>query len=101
VNSLGRFDVIDRKQVNWFVGDHYVLQEPTFVPRPGSTAEGDGYLLATVHNLASQRTELAIVDAMAMRDVARLLLPFRAAAQVHGAWAGAGNLPIQPGTTLG
>jgi hypothetical protein len=31
---------------------------------------------------------------MTMRQVARLLLPFRAAAQVHGAWAGAGDLPI-------
>jgi carotenoid cleavage dioxygenase-like enzyme len=42
VTSLGRFDVIDGKQVSWFAGDHHALQEPTFVPRPGGTAEGDG-----------------------------------------------------------
>ena len=64
------------------------------MPRPGSSAEGDGYLLATVHNLQTQRSELLIVDAQEMVELARVLLPFRTAAQVHGIWADVNELPM-------
>src|SRR5438270_11472742 len=68
VNSYGRFDVIDRTVKSWFAGPHHILQEPTFVPRSTDAAEGDGYLLGTVHNLAEVRSELVIVDAATMAE---------------------------------
>jgi carotenoid cleavage dioxygenase-like enzyme len=51
-------------------------------------------LLATVHNLQSQHSELLIVDAQEMVELARVLLPFRTAAQVHGIWADVNELPM-------
>jgi carotenoid cleavage dioxygenase len=64
------------------------MQECTFVPRRGSTAEGDGYLIGTASNLASMCTELVVVDAQRLGEgeLARVYLPFRASAQVHGYW---------------
>jgi carotenoid cleavage dioxygenase-like enzyme len=94
VNSYGRFDVLDRSLKSWFAGAHHVLQEPTFVPRSPDTAEGDGYLLGTAHNLAEMRSELVIVDAVTMEECARVILPFRNAYQVHGVWASPQDLPL-------
>jgi carotenoid cleavage dioxygenase-like enzyme len=94
VNSYGRFDVVERSVRSWFAGPHHVLQEPTFVPRSVGAAEGDGYLLGTIHNLAEMRSELVIVDAAAMEECARVILPFRNAYQVHGLWASPHDLPL-------
>jgi carotenoid cleavage dioxygenase-like enzyme len=93
-NALARFDVQDRSMCSFFVGDAHVVQEPCFVPRSGSNVEGDGYLIATVHNLETMRCELLIVDAMAMQELARVILPFRNPSQVHGVWATGADLPL-------
>jgi carotenoid cleavage dioxygenase-like enzyme len=93
-NSVARFDLQDGSMRSFFVGEAHVVQEPTFVPRAGGHAEGDGYLLATVHNLESMRCELVIVDAMELRELARVLLPFRNPSQVHGLWATEQDLPL-------
>jgi carotenoid cleavage dioxygenase-like enzyme len=94
-NSIARFDLEDRSRTSWWAGESHVVQEPTFVPRAGSTQEGDGYLLATVHNLAERRAELAIVDAADMGEIGRVVLPFRNAPQVHGTWAAETMLPLE------
>lgn len=59
-----------------------------------STEEGDGWLIGTAHNPGEMRSELMIVDASAMEEVARVILPFRNATQVHGAWFGRNDLPL-------
>jgi carotenoid cleavage dioxygenase-like enzyme len=93
-NCIARFDLERKLMAHFFVGEAHVVQEPCFVPRVGGTAEGDGYLLATVHNLAAMRAELVIVSAMSMVQLARVILPFRNASQVHGAWATERDLPL-------
>ncbi len=87
-NSYGRFDLHKGTIDSYFVGDTHTLQECSFVPRRGSTEEGDGYLIGTASNLAEMRTELIIADAQRLGegDLARVFLPFRAGAQVHGCW---------------
>ena len=95
-NSFGRFDLHDRVMASYFVGDTHILQEPSFVPRPGGSGEeGDGWLIGVAHNLAMMRSELVLVDAPTMQEVARVILPFRTASQVHGLWASANELPLQ------
>jgi carotenoid cleavage dioxygenase-like enzyme len=95
VNSIGRFDLTTGEMLSFYAGEAHVVQEPTFVPRRGSSAEGDGYLLATVHNLEERRAELVILDAVEMRELARVILPFRNAQQVHGTWANDDELPLR------
>lgn len=95
-NNYGRFDLKTGKSEAYFAGKSHSLQECCFVPRPGSTAEGDGYLIGVASNYAEMRSELVIVDAqrMAEGDVARVLLPFRAGPQVHGIWIDEGAVPL-------
>ncbi len=47
----------------WSPGRETFCQEPIFVPRPESTAEDDGWVLAPVFISASCTTDLVILDA--------------------------------------
>jgi carotenoid cleavage dioxygenase len=93
-NTIARYDLTDMSRTSFWAGEHHVVQEPVFVAREGSNEEGDGYLLATVHNLAERRAELVIVDAVKMEEEARVILPFRNPGQVHGTWASEADLPL-------
>jgi carotenoid cleavage dioxygenase len=94
VNSIARFDLKTMERTDYWAGPSHMVQEPTFVPRTPDGPEGDGWLLATVHNLAERRAELVILDAPQMTEVARVLLPFRNPMQVHGIWASDDELPL-------
>ena len=52
----------DREQVFDFGADHLV-EEMVFVPRKGSSAEFDGWLVGTSLNVKAQATELHVFDA--------------------------------------
>ena len=88
MNSYCRFDLESGKKVNsYFAGDTHSLGEACFVPRAGSTAEGDGYLIGVASNFAEMRSELVIADAQHLEDgdIARVILPFRSSG-LHGLW---------------
>jgi carotenoid cleavage dioxygenase len=93
-NCYGRFDFETGKLSSYFAGPTHSLQECSFVPRPGSTEEGDGYLIGVASNYADLRSELIIADAKNLEagDVARVILPFRSTAQVHGVWVNSSEL---------
>jgi carotenoid cleavage dioxygenase len=93
-NCIGRFDVHANELKPFFPGSGRAIHEPVFIPRSASSAEGEGYLLAVAHNLAESTTELYVIDAMTMDQLARVTLPFRSSPQVHGTWANAGVLPL-------
>lgn len=93
-STLARFDTETGEVKSFWIGPNHILQEPTFVPRSANAPEGDGWLLVTAHNLGERRAELVIVDAVMMSEVARVILPFRNAPQVHGTWVPEGMLPL-------
>ncbi|BBD99972.1 dioxygenase [Sphingobium amiense] len=94
-NCYGRFDVKSGKMEAMFAGDTHSLAEACFVPRKGGD-EGVGWLMGVASNFAEMRSELVIADAQRLADgpIARVILPFRAAPQVHGTWVGAQELPF-------
>ena len=93
-NCYGRFEFETGKLNTYFAGPTHSLQECCFVPRTGSNKEGDGYLIGVAQNYADMRSELIIADAQNLEagDVARVILPFRSSAQVHGLWSPEGEL---------
>ena len=94
-NCYGRFDLSTGKMSSYFAGDTHSLQEVCFVPRKNG-AEGEGYVMGVASNYAEMRSELVIADAKHLEDgdVARVILPFRATAQVHGRWMDEDELPL-------
>ncbi len=94
VNSFCRYDLGTGEWRKYFAGDTHNLQEVSFIPRSADAPEGDGYLIGTASNYAEMRTELLILDAQEMDELARVSLPFRMTPQVHGAWYDASELPM-------
>lgn len=93
VNSYARFDLKSRELKKHFAGSTHGLQELSFIPRKGGS-EGDGYLVGVASNFAEARSELLVLDAARMEEIARVILPFKLSSQVHGVWASAEELPL-------
>lgn len=62
--------------------------DPSFVPRPGSTQEDDGWLLSLVHDHQSETSELLVIDAknFTADPIARVMIPQRVPYGFHSAW---------------
>jgi carotenoid cleavage dioxygenase len=98
-NTYKRFDLANptAPESTFFVGNVQSLQEAGFVPRKGSTAEGEGYIMGVASNYAEMTSELHIVDAQRMEEgaVAVVKLPFRLRGGTHVNWFGADDLAAQ------
>lgn len=66
--------------------DETLPSEPIVVPRPGSRAEDDAWLLYLLFDNRSQTTELIVADAVSLDAVARLQLPHNIPLGFHGLW---------------
>ena len=71
----------------WSAAPRGFVSEPMMVPRPGATAEDDGWVLCLVWNGARCASDLVILDAASMAEVAVLELPLAVPHGLHGSWA--------------
>lgn len=94
LSSLGRTDLETGETATWWAGPTSSLQEPAFIPRPGSTREGDGYLVAVENRLTENASRLLLLDAERIADgpIAVLGVPFRLRPALHGNWVPASAL---------
>jgi carotenoid cleavage dioxygenase len=67
-------------------GEHAVLGEFVFVPRGPDAPEGEGWVMGYVIDRASGTTDLAILDAATLADVARVHIPHVVPPGFHGNW---------------
>lgn len=72
------------EQQIWSAAPRGFAGEPVFVPRSNGTAEDDGWLLMLAFNAARERSEVVILDARTMQDVARLPLKHHVPYGLHG-----------------
>jgi carotenoid cleavage dioxygenase len=72
---------------HWFGPGRWGSEAP-FAPRPGATAEDDGYLVSFVHDQNDDRSEVSVLDAgdLGAGPLARVLLPRRVPAGFHATW---------------
>jgi all-trans-8'-apo-beta-carotenal 15,15'-oxygenase len=72
----------------WDAGPRRLIMEPLFIPRDHPTAEDDGWVLATVHNAATGKGELVILDAQDIPagPVATIHLQHFLPAGLHGSF---------------
>jgi len=88
INCWGHLDHLTRKEDVYWAGPVSTLQEPTFVPKSRTAAEGEGYLIGLANRLAENRTDLLILDAQRLREgpIATVRLPVRLRNGLHGNW---------------
>jgi carotenoid cleavage dioxygenase-like enzyme len=83
---LIRHDLATGERIERELGEHAVPGEFVFVPRSSDAPEGDGWLMGYVIDRASQTTDLAILDATTLADVARVHVPHVIPPGFHGNW---------------
>ncbi len=86
--SLVRYDLEKGSRSEWSPGPGRSPMEPVFVPRTGSRAEDDGWILTLVYDRATDRSEMVVLAADAFGDapVASVSLPTRVPFGFHGSW---------------
>jgi len=86
--SFARYDLATgEKTVHRFAGGETVC-EPVFVARPGGTREDDGYIASFVHEEGKPGGSFVLLDARRLdaAPIARIRLPRRVPAGLHGSW---------------
>ncbi len=85
---LVRIDAVSGEVMPIDLGPGRTSGEWVMVPRADDADEDDGWLMALVHDAATDRTELCVLPAADPSDgpIARVLLPNRVPAGFHGNW---------------
>ncbi len=88
-DSIGRFDHHTGNLELYPVGEGCATNEPIFVPKSDSSAEGEGFLLANIYDANRDGTHLVILDAqdVAAGPLAKAYLEHRVPFGFHGNWA--------------
>jgi len=87
-DTLCRIDTTTGTVVRRTDNDRMGYGEPVFIPRDGSTAEDDGWVMALRHDRDTDRSDLCVFSADALADdpVAVVHLPVRVPNGFHGNW---------------
>lgn len=85
-DTLLKHDFVGGQTETRSFGDGKVLGEFVFEPSSAAAAEDDGVLMGYVYDRRTDRSELALLDAQTLQDVARIKLPHRVPAGFHGNW---------------
>jgi all-trans-8'-apo-beta-carotenal 15,15'-oxygenase len=78
-HGIGRLDFDTSEVLRWSSGTRRFCSPPSFVPKPGATGEGDGWLLTWVMDAARDRSTVELLDASALTagPIATVALPHR------------------------
>jgi carotenoid cleavage dioxygenase len=89
MNTLGFVDLESGTEQKWWCGPVSSIQEPCFVPRPGSDREGDGWIVMICNRLENHSSDLLIFEAtdIAAGPIATIAIPVRLRFGLHGNWA--------------
>lgn len=85
-NGLMRLDIDGGARERFSFGMGTVVEEHVLVPKPGSTREGEGWLVGTGYDVARRRSFLSVFDAEHLADgpLARAWLPYWVPYGFHG-----------------
>jgi len=87
-NMLHRYDLQTGQVDEWFAGPTCTFQDPVFLPRAADAREGEGYLAAIVNDIPRRRSEVVILNALALADgpIARIRIPVCLRMGIHASW---------------
>ena len=86
LQAIKKLDLQSGERQLWSAAPRGFVSEPLMVPRPGASAEDDGWVLCLVWNGARCASDLVILDAASLAEVAVLELPLAVPHGLHGSW---------------
>jgi carotenoid cleavage dioxygenase len=89
-SSLAHVDHLTGRTRTWSADGNTALQEPCFIPRSKTAAEGDGFIVQVATRIQEMRTDVLMFDAQRIDEgpFAIIRLPLRLRPGYHGSWAG-------------
>jgi all-trans-8'-apo-beta-carotenal 15,15'-oxygenase len=87
LQAIKKLDLSTGEGQVWSAAPRGFVSEPLMVPRPGASTEDDGWVLCLVWNGARCASDLVILDAASLVEVAVLELPLAVPHGLHGSWA--------------
>jgi carotenoid cleavage dioxygenase len=96
-DGIVRYDLDTGAAQRWRYPDGVYASEAPMAPRPGATAEDDGWLVTFVTDLNRDCSECHVFDAARIADgpIARIALPARMPSGTHACWAPASALSVR------
>ena len=93
-DGIVRMDLETGEEQRWRYPDGVYASEAPMAPRPGASAEDDGWIVTFVTDCVRERSECHVFDAARICDgpIARVALPERICAGTHACWAPAAAL---------
>ena len=89
LQALMKLDLHSGETRVWSAAPRGFVSEPIMVPRPGATAEDDGWVLGLFWNGARSAIDLVVLDAASMEERALVELPLAIPHGLHGSWVAA------------
>jgi len=89
LQALMKLDLGSGETRIWSAAPRGFVSEPIMVPRPGATAEDDGWVLGLFWNGARRASDLVVLDAASMQEQALVELPLAIPHGLHGSWVAA------------
>jgi len=89
LQAIQKLDLISGEGKVWSAAPRGFVSEPVMVPRAGATAEDDGWVLCIVWNGARCASDLVILDAASLAEVAVVELPLAIPYGLHGSFVAA------------
>ncbi|MBM5796647.1 MAG: carotenoid oxygenase family protein [Cyanobacteria bacterium M_surface_10_m2_119] len=86
LQAIKKLDLEQGERHVWSAAPRGFVSEPVMVPRPGASAEDDGWVLVPVWNGARCGSDLVILEAATMAEQAVLELPLAIPYGLHGSW---------------
>jgi carotenoid cleavage dioxygenase len=86
-DGIVKQDLQTGQEKRFAFGEGVFGSETPMAPRPGGTAEDDGYLLTFTTDMNADTSEALILDARDLDLVARIRLPERISSGTHSFWA--------------
>ncbi|BEV35577.1 carotenoid oxygenase family protein [Synechococcus sp. M16CYN] len=87
LQAIQKLDLITGNTRTWSAAPRGFVSEPLMVSRPGVSVEDDGWVLDIVWNGARKASDLVILDASDLSEVALFELPLAIPHGLHGSWA--------------
>ena len=87
LQAIQKLDLSSGESTTWSAAPRGFVSEPLMVRRSGAVAEDDGWVLDLVWNGARRASDLVILDASDLSEVAVLELPLAVPHGLHGSWA--------------
>ena len=87
LQAIQKLDLSTGTAKTWSAAPRGFVSEPLMVRRPGAEREDDGWVMDLVWNGARAASDLVILSADELAEVAVLELPLAVPHGLHGSWA--------------